>query len=86
VDSSVGITTGYGLDGRGSNPGRGKIFVFSKASRPALGTTQPPIQWVPGVKRPGREADRSAPSSAEIKNDGAIPPLHIRLRSILIIN
>jgi len=37
-----------------------------------LGPTQPPIQWVPGsvslgVKRPGREADHSPPSSAEIK-------------------
>jgi hypothetical protein len=27
--SSVGITTGYGLDGRGSIPGRGKGFVSS---------------------------------------------------------
>jgi hypothetical protein len=61
-DSSVGIATGYGLDGRGSNPGRGKIFLFSTASRPALRPTQPLIQWVlealsPGVKRPGRQAD-----------------------------
>jgi hypothetical protein len=37
----------------------------------ALGSTQPPIQRVPGalslgVKRPGREADRSPPSSAEV--------------------
>jgi len=36
------------------------------------GPTQPPIHWVPGglflgVKRPGREADHSPPSSAEIK-------------------
>jgi hypothetical protein len=35
--------------------------------------TQHPIQWVPGtlslwVKRPGREADHSPPSSAEVKN------------------
>jgi hypothetical protein len=29
------IATGYGLDGRGSIPGRGKIFLFSTASRPA---------------------------------------------------
>jgi hypothetical protein len=39
----------------------------------ALGPTQPPIQWVPGalslgVKRRGREADHSPPSSAEVKN------------------
>jgi hypothetical protein len=42
-------------------------------SRTALGTTQPPIEWVPGVlslgvKRPGREADHSPPPSAEVKN------------------
>jgi hypothetical protein len=28
-----------------------------------------------GVKRPGREADHSPPGSAEVKNDGAVPPL-----------
>jgi hypothetical protein len=43
-DSSVGIATGYGLDCRVSIPGRGKIFVFSTASRQALGSIQPPIQ------------------------------------------
>jgi hypothetical protein len=41
--------------------------------RPALRPTQTPIQWVPGalslgVKRPGREADHSPLSSAEVKN------------------
>jgi hypothetical protein len=46
----------------------------------ALGPNQPPIQWVPGVislgvKQLGCEADHSPPSSAEIKNGGAIPPL-----------
>jgi hypothetical protein len=77
---SVGIENGYGLDSRGSIPGRGKISVLSTATIPALGPTQPPIQWIPGalslgVKRPGREADHSPPSSAEIKNGVAIPPL-----------
>jgi amino acid transporter len=47
------------------------IFLFT-ASRMDLGPTQPPIKWVPwglslGVKRPGREADHSPPSSAEVK-------------------
>jgi len=48
-------------------------FLIATASRPALGLTQPPIQWVPGgfspgVKRPGYKADHSPPYSAEIKN------------------
>jgi hypothetical protein len=42
------------------------------SSRPALGPTQPPAQWVQGalsagVKRPGREADYSPSISAEVK-------------------
>jgi hypothetical protein len=40
---------GYGLDSRGSIPGMGKIFLFSTASRLALGLTRPPIEWIPGV-------------------------------------
>jgi hypothetical protein len=54
-------------------------FLFYTASRPALGPTQPPIQWAlealsPAVKRPGREADHSPHSSVEVMNGGAIPP------------
>jgi hypothetical protein len=56
------------------------MFLFSKMSRPALGPTQPHIQWVtksvyPGVKRPAREADHSPPPTGEVKNGGAVPPL-----------
>jgi hypothetical protein len=41
-------------------------------SRPALGPTPPPIQWIPGalspgLKRSGREADHPSPTSAEVK-------------------
>ena len=46
--SSVGIATDYGLDGPGSNPGADEFY---RPSRPALGPTQPPIQWVPGLSR-----------------------------------
>jgi hypothetical protein len=69
-----GVALGYGLDDRGSESRqRLGIFLFTTTSRPALGPTQSPIQWVPGVlslrvKRPGREADQSPTSSAEVKN------------------
>jgi hypothetical protein len=81
VDRPIGIATGYWLDYRGSIPDKGKIFLFSIPSRLALGPTQPsrqriPMAITPGVKRPGLESDRLPPCSAEVKNDGAIPPLH----------
>jgi hypothetical protein len=49
------------------------FFVFTTASTTALGPTQPPIRWVLGalslgLNRPRREADRSSPSSSEVKN------------------
>jgi hypothetical protein len=73
-NSVVGIPTGYGLDDRGVGvrvPVGSRIFS-STLSRPALGPTQPPIQWVPGavspgVRRQGREADHSASTSADVK-------------------
>jgi hypothetical protein len=44
--------------GRSLSPGRVKNFLFCTSSRPALGSIQPPIEWVsgalsPGVKGPG---------------------------------
>jgi hypothetical protein len=47
-------------------------FLFSTSSRPALGFTQPSIQWALGtlslgLKRLGLEADYSPPASAEVK-------------------
>jgi hypothetical protein len=53
LGSSVSIVSDNGLGERGSIPGRGKGFFFPLASvsRPAARPTQPPIQWVLGVKR-----------------------------------
>jgi hypothetical protein len=48
-DSSVGIATGYGWTVRGLNPGGDEIFRTRPDS--ALGLTQPPVQWVPGLSR-----------------------------------
>jgi hypothetical protein len=80
-DTAVGVATGYVLDDRGVGvqvPAGSRIF--STSSRPVLGPTQPPIQWVlgplyPGVMRPGRQADHSPPTSAEVKKCGSIHPL-----------
>jgi hypothetical protein len=57
--SSAGIATGYGLDGSGIECRWGRDFLH--LSSPAVGPTQPPVQWVPGIfrgkERPGRDAD-----------------------------
>jgi hypothetical protein len=51
----------------------GRDFLLATASIPALGPIQHPIQCVPGatspgVKWPGRDAEQSPQSSAEVKN------------------
>ena len=68
-DSSVGIETRYWLDGPGNEYRCGRDFPHP--SRPALGSTQPPLHWVPGlfpgIKRPGRGVNHPPQSSAEVK-------------------
>jgi hypothetical protein len=61
MDWTIGV---LGFDSR---RGLG-IFFFTTASRTALGPTQPGALLL-GVKRPGREADHSSPSSAGVKNE-----------------
>jgi hypothetical protein len=39
IDIAVGIATGYWLDGKGSIPSMGRLFLFLTASRPALRPT-----------------------------------------------
>jgi hypothetical protein len=74
--SSGSIVSDYGLDDRGSIPGGGKGFFLYPLCPDRL--WGPPILLYngyrgvlsPGVKaRPGRDADHSPPSSAEVVNE-----------------
>jgi hypothetical protein len=46
-----------------------QFFTYNLSRRlDFLGPTQPPIQWIPGLKQPGCETDHSPPSSTDFKN------------------
>jgi hypothetical protein len=47
--SLVGIATGYGLNGPRIESQWKRDF--SQTTRPTLGPTQPPVQWIPGLSR-----------------------------------
>ena len=65
----VGIVSCYGRRSEFRIPGTDKRFLSSgKPSRPALGHTQLPIQWVVGYL-PGHEVNHSPPSSVKVKNE-----------------
>ena len=53
-DSVVSIATCYGLEGSGIKSRWGRDFLHP--SRLALGPTQTPIQWVPGIFPQGKAA------------------------------
>jgi hypothetical protein len=58
-----------------------EIEVFSTSQGQTSCLTEP---TVPGALFPGREADHSPLSGAEVKNGGAIPPLPILLHDLVM--
>jgi hypothetical protein len=69
--SSVGIATGYGLDGPGIESRWGRDF--SHTSRPGPGAHPASCTMrtgsFPGVKRSGRGVDHPPPPSGEVENE-----------------
>jgi hypothetical protein len=70
-DSSVGRATGYGLDSWGLIAGR----TDRLRGPPSFQSNGYRGLFPPGVKRPGCKANHLPPSSVDVKNGGAIPPL-----------
>jgi hypothetical protein len=71
----------YGLDDRGfeSRHGLG-IFLFTIACRQALGSTQPPIQWVLGVLSLGVKLTTHLHLVSRLKNEWSYTstsPIHL---------
>jgi hypothetical protein len=64
--SSVSEVTGNGSGDRGSIPDRVRCFSLLRRIQTGCGDTEPPLQQVPEVRRPEREAEHSTPSSAEV--------------------
>jgi hypothetical protein len=67
------MATGYGQDGRGSILGKGKIFSPQRPHR--LWDPSSHLSNGYGGNFSRGEANHSPPSSAEVKNGGAISPL-----------
>jgi hypothetical protein len=68
--SSVNTVSEYGLDDWGSIPDRGRGFSSSFCVQAGSGAHPASCTMGTGGKaRPGRNADHSPPSSAEVKNE-----------------
>jgi hypothetical protein len=44
------------------------LAAFLTGTTASLGPNRSPIQWVPGVKLPAREAEHSSPTRAEVRS------------------
>jgi hypothetical protein len=78
-NSSLSRAMSCGLDARVSSSGRGKKFSLFHSFQTDSGAhpaSSPMGIWdsLPGLKRAGRDADHSPPSSTKVKNGGGISP------------
>jgi len=64
-DDVVGTVTSYGLGSSGIESQRWRVFLHP--SRPALGPTQPSVQWVSGLFRGGKAVGTWRWSHTKIK-------------------
>jgi hypothetical protein len=84
-DSSVSIATGLRSGwGEVRFPAGATIFLYSTEARPALGPTQPPIQWVPGTVYPG-EKRPGAQNTANSFSVGSLLSLCVCMRITPIV-
>jgi hypothetical protein len=65
----------YGLDERGSIPDRDKRLFSPPCPPDRLWGPPTLLANTQGRLPPGREANHSPPPSADVVNDGAVPPL-----------
>jgi hypothetical protein len=66
-----------------------EIFLLSIVLRLVLGTTKPSLHWDSGalsceLNGQGNEADQTPPSNVDVRNGGAIHPLHICIHGIML--
>ena len=59
-----------------------EIYLFSRASRPAMKVIQSPFQrrlgvFTPGIERPGRGVNHSLPSCTEVTNERCCKSTHL---------
>jgi hypothetical protein len=88
--SSVSIVSRYGLDHRAidvRSPAEAKAFFpVTSASRPTLGSTQPPVQWLTEVLSPGLKRGRGVTHTTHphlvlryrMRSYITSPPKHLR--------
>jgi hypothetical protein len=76
---------------QGSIPGgSGDLFIFATAvSRPAVGSTQPHIHWVPGslypgINRTGMKLTTHLHLVSKMRMFGTMPPFPMRLYGVVL--